>query len=120
MSRSCSAGDWSSPSTLTFEPPDLVTFRCLDIAYAAGRSGGTAPAWLSAANEVAVDAFLAGRIGWSDIARLVEAALECHDGAPADSLESVLDADSRGRSSAMSILTTGRFDLVGPDSHVGA
>lgn len=112
--------DWSSPSTLTFEPPDLVTFRCLDIAYAAGRSGGTAPAWLSAANEVAVDAFLAGRIGWSDIARLVEAALECHDGAPADSLESVLDADSRGRSSAMSILTTGRFDLVGPDSHVGA
>ena len=112
--------DWSSASTLTFEPPDRATFRCLELAYAAGRTGGTAPAWLSAANEVAVDAFLAGRIGWPDIARLVEAALDSHDGATADSLDSVLDADDRGRVSAMGLLATGRFDLVGPDLHVGA
>jgi 1-deoxy-D-xylulose-5-phosphate reductoisomerase len=50
------AMDWSAASTLSFEPPDRATFRCLDLAYAAGRSGRTAPAWLSAANEVAVEA----------------------------------------------------------------
>ena len=53
--------DWSTLGRLDFEAPDLATFRCLALAYAAGRAGGTAPAWLSAANEVAVEAFLAGR-----------------------------------------------------------
>ncbi len=53
--------DWSEPLHLDFEPPDRQSFPCLDLAYTAGRIGGTAPAWLSAANEVAVDAFLAGR-----------------------------------------------------------
>ena len=52
--------DWSRAQTLTFEPPDRSVFRCIDLAYAAGRRGGSAPAWLSAANEVAVDAFLDG------------------------------------------------------------
>ena len=51
-----------TPCTLDFEPPDREAFRCLDLAYEAGRAGGTAPAWLTAANEVAVEAFLAGRI----------------------------------------------------------
>src|SRR5580692_3226736 len=51
--------DWSTPRTLTFEPPDRMVFRCIDLAYEAGRAGGSAPAWLSAANEVAVGAFLA-------------------------------------------------------------
>ncbi|NNE95800.1 MAG: 1-deoxy-D-xylulose-5-phosphate reductoisomerase, partial [Acidimicrobiales bacterium] len=50
--------DWSQDLTLTFEPPDRDAFPCLDLAFAAGRIGGTAPAWLSAANEVAVQAFL--------------------------------------------------------------
>ena len=48
------------PRTLTFEAPDRAVFRCVDLAYAAGRLGGSAPAWLSAANEVAVEAFLDG------------------------------------------------------------
>jgi len=52
--------DWTVLSRLDFETPDRATFRCLDLAYDAGRLGGTAPAWLSAANEVAVDTFLAG------------------------------------------------------------
>ena len=52
--------DWATLGRLDFEPPDRATFRCLDLAYQAGRAGGTAPAWLSAANEVAVEAFLAG------------------------------------------------------------
>ena len=54
------AMDWSKPTTLTFEPPDRDAFRCLELAFEAGRQGGTAPAWLSAVNEVAVDAFLEG------------------------------------------------------------
>ena len=54
--------DWARLARLDFEPPDLATFRCLALAYDAGRAGGTVPAWLNAANEVAVEAFLAGRI----------------------------------------------------------
>ena len=53
--------DWATLGALTFEAPDRTTFVCLDLAYQAGRAGGTAPAALSAANEVAVEAFLAGR-----------------------------------------------------------
>ena len=54
------AMDWTQALTLSFEPPDRDTFRCLDLAYAAGRLGETAPAWVSAANEVVVEAFLSG------------------------------------------------------------
>ncbi len=71
--------DWSTVSTLEFEPPDLATFRCLGLAYQAGRAGGGAPAWLSAANEVAVEAFLAGAIRWDQIAEVCSAALDRHD-----------------------------------------
>jgi 1-deoxy-D-xylulose-5-phosphate reductoisomerase len=70
--------DWTSLHRLDFDLPDRSTFRCLDLAYVAGRLGGNAPAWLSAANEVAVDAFLAGRIRWADIATVVESSLEHH------------------------------------------
>ena len=113
--------DWTEPMSLTFEPPDRSTFRCLDLAYAAGRAGRTAPAWLSAANEIAVDAFLAGRIGWSAIVDLVESSLDLWDHAAADSLAAVLDADERGRIAASRLLDTGRFDLVpGQDPAAGA
>ena len=70
--------DWATLSRLDFEPPDITTFRCLALAFAAGRVGGTAPAWLSAANEEAVDAFLAGRIRWSQIAEICDAVLQQH------------------------------------------
>jgi len=89
--------DWSVLTTLNFEPADRNAFRCLDLAYEAGRRGGTAPAWLSACNEVAVDAFLQGLMPWVGIAEVNEQLLEEHDGAPADSLAAVLDADSRAR-----------------------
>jgi 1-deoxy-D-xylulose-5-phosphate reductoisomerase len=113
--------DWAEPATLTFEPPDRATFACLDLAYAAGRSGETAPAWLSAANEVAVDAFLEGRISWSTIAVLVGAALDRWDGAAADSLDAVLGADRAGRAAASELLSSGRFDLdTAHDSPSGA
>ena len=103
--------DWSTISSLSFEPPDRKTFRCLDLAYAAGRSAKTAPAWLSAANEIAVDAFLAGRIGWAGIADVIDAAMQVWSGDPADSLEAVLQADMQGRQAASELIDSGRFDL---------
>ena len=89
--------DFSKPFALHFEPPDLDTFRCLSLAFAAGRAGETAPAWLSASNEVAVEAFLEGRIGWLDIAAVNDATLQDWDGSVADSVDAVLAADSTAR-----------------------
>jgi 1-deoxy-D-xylulose-5-phosphate reductoisomerase len=91
------AVDWTNLRRLDFEAPDRTTFRCLDLAYAAGRTGGSAPAWLSAANEVAVDAFLAGRISWLQIAEVNDATLQQHDGATLSNVDDVLAADARAR-----------------------
>jgi len=89
--------DWSSLARLDFEPPDRNAFPCLDLAYAAGRAGETAPAALSAGNETAVEAFLAGTIPWIGIAEVNKAVLDAHDGTKADSLEAVLAADMKAR-----------------------
>ncbi|MEZ5380720.1 MAG: 1-deoxy-D-xylulose-5-phosphate reductoisomerase [Microthrixaceae bacterium] len=89
--------DWRVASELTFEPPDRSTFRCLDLAYEAGRMGQTAPAWLSAANEVVVESFLRGGLGWTAIAELNDDALAAWDGTLADSVDAVLEADRRAR-----------------------
>ena len=96
--------DWGDLRRLDFEPPDLDTFRGLGLAYAAGRLGGTGPAWLNAANEVAVEAFLDGRIGWTAIADVLEAVLARHDGAMADSVDAVIDADRQARAVAGTII----------------
>jgi 1-deoxy-D-xylulose-5-phosphate reductoisomerase len=95
--------DWTAVRALTFEPPDLLTFRCLALAYAAGRAGGTAPAALNAANEVAVAAFLDGRIGWPDIAAVVEEVLQAGTG-DADEVDDVLDADRAARARAAAVV----------------
>ena len=92
--------DWTRPLDLRFEPPDRQSFACLDLAYRAGREGGGAPAWLNAANEVAVAAFLDGRLGWLGIPEVVEATLDHYDGARMDSVDDVLDADRRARAFA--------------------
>jgi 1-deoxy-D-xylulose-5-phosphate reductoisomerase len=92
--------DWSAPLTLTFEQPDRAVFACLDLAYQAGRQGGAVPAWLNAANEVAVAAFLAGRLDWLGIAEVVEDTLNACTDDPMDSAEAVLDADRRAREHA--------------------
>ena len=89
--------DWSKAGRLDFEPPDLEAFPCLSLAFEAGRAGGTAPAWLSAANEVAVDAFLDSRLGWADISTVIASTMDEYDGRPADSLSAVLDADAAAR-----------------------
>ena len=67
--------DWTQLGRLEFEPPDLEAFPCLSLAYQAGRLGETAPAWLNAANEVAVAHFLANLIKWTDIADPLDTAL---------------------------------------------
>jgi len=85
--------------TLEFMPPDEQTFRCLALARAAGETGGIAPAVLNAANEVAVAAFLEGRIGFLEIASLVEGALQDVPSGPGDELEAVLSADAAARES---------------------
>ncbi len=89
--------DWSALSRLDFELPDLDAFGCLRLAYAAGRAGETAPAWLNAANEEAVAAFLAGRLRWTQIADVLGAALDLYDGTLAADLETVIDTDQRAR-----------------------
>ena len=96
--------DWSTMARLDFAAPDTATFRCLSLAYAAGRTGGTAPAWLSAANEVAVEAFLDGALGWADIAAVIESAMDAHDGAVPATVEDVLAADAAARQAARTVL----------------
>jgi len=98
--------DWTTLGRLDFEPPDLEAFPCLALAYAAGRAGGTAPAWISAANEVAVEAFLEGQIAWRDIAAVIAATLDRHDGAPATDAAAVIDADLQARRSALEELNS--------------
>ncbi|MGI9601298.1 MAG: 1-deoxy-D-xylulose-5-phosphate reductoisomerase [Acidimicrobiales bacterium] len=96
--------DWAELSRLDFEAPDLATFPCLALAYEAGRMGETAPAWLNAANEEAVAAFLEGQIRWIEIGEVLKEALDSHDGTRADSLDAVLAADRRSRALARSVV----------------
>ena len=96
--------DWASLGRLDFEPPDLAAFRCLALAFEAGREGGTRPAQLSGANEVAVEAFLAGRIRWVDIPAVVEVALGRLEGTNPESIDVVLDADRQARDVATRLI----------------
>lgn len=89
--------DWTSLSRLDFEAPDRATFRCLDLAYFAGRLGGSAPAVLSAANEVVVDAFLSGGLKWADIPVHLEKVLTQHSVFMPTDVDGVLAADAEGR-----------------------
>jgi 1-deoxy-D-xylulose-5-phosphate reductoisomerase len=86
---------------LEFFPPDIETFRLLALAREAGERGGTYPCAFNAANEVAVAAFLEGRIGFLDIAALVEEVLGRVDGAPAADLDELREADRRARELAV-------------------
>ena len=92
--------DWDQLGRLEFETPDLDTFACLALAYRAGRSGGSAPAYLNGANEVAVDAFLNGRIPWRDIAEVIQEALDEYVVVTLATVEDVLEADRCGREMA--------------------
>ncbi|HUV11240.1 MAG TPA: 1-deoxy-D-xylulose-5-phosphate reductoisomerase, partial [Acidimicrobiia bacterium] len=100
--------DWTTLGSLTFEPPDTVAFPCLALAYEAGRSGGGAPAVLSAANEVAVEAFLDRRIPWlaiSDVnGQVLEAASGAGETGNVRDVSDVLEADRAARARAREIV----------------
>ncbi|MFV0308059.1 MAG: 1-deoxy-D-xylulose-5-phosphate reductoisomerase [Desertimonas sp.] len=96
--------DWETLGRLDFEAPDRTTFRMLDLAYAAGRLGATAPVTLSAANEVAVEAFLAGRLPWSRIADVVETVLDRHQPWMPGTVDDVVNADAAARAVASGLV----------------
>ena len=91
---------------LQFERPDLQRFPCLGLAVQAWRSGGTAPAILNAANEVAVQSFLEGRMAFTSIPRVIEDALEHCVVHEADTLRVILEDDALARERAMRCVNT--------------
>ncbi|MGH8766405.1 MAG: 1-deoxy-D-xylulose-5-phosphate reductoisomerase, partial [Burkholderiales bacterium] len=101
--------DLAAIGQLSFEQPDDARFPCLGLAYAALREGGTAPAILNAANEVAVAAFLEGRLRYTAIPQVIEQVLSGVPRAPADTLDTVLEADRLARAAA----TAGIAGLMG-------
>jgi 1-deoxy-D-xylulose-5-phosphate reductoisomerase len=92
--------DWATVSRLDFEQPDRGVFVCLDLAEQAGRAGGLAPAWLNAGNEVAVAAFLDGRVGWAAISEVVADTVDACEQVPVASAGDVIEADRRARDRA--------------------
>ncbi|HET6432278.1 1-deoxy-D-xylulose-5-phosphate reductoisomerase [Dyella sp.] len=96
--------DLAGLAPLQFEPPDLDTFRCLALAFQALRAGGDAPAILNAANEVAVDAFLAGSLPFLGIAELVESVLTELPAQPVVDIRTLVARDLAARTAARRIL----------------
>ncbi len=92
--------DLIKTARLDFEPCDRTRFPCVELAYQALKRGGTAPAILNAANEIAVDKFLNHQLAFNAIAKLIEATLERVTAAPVHSLQDVLDADDAARRTA--------------------
>ncbi|MEY2626962.1 MAG: 1-deoxy-D-xylulose 5-phosphate reductoisomerase [Actinomycetota bacterium] len=92
--------DWAATGRLDFAMPDTATFRCLELAYAAGRAGGTAPAFMSACNEVVVEAFLAGEVKWLQIADTIEAVMDSYSPTTPQTVADILEADRLGRAAA--------------------
>jgi 1-deoxy-D-xylulose-5-phosphate reductoisomerase len=92
--------DLAELGALTFEPVDADTFTCLRLAREAARAGGTAPCTLNAANEVAVHAFLSGRLGFLEIAEVIEETLERLPARIVHSFDVLADADARAREEA--------------------
>jgi 1-deoxy-D-xylulose-5-phosphate reductoisomerase len=96
--------DWSVARTLDFEAPDRTAFPALDLAYAAGRRGGVAPTWLSAANEEAVDAFLHERIPWRSICVVIEEVVAAAPNSSPSTVSDVLEADATARDLARRVI----------------
>ncbi len=89
--------DLAAVGSLTFEPVDVDAFPCLRLAREAAAAGGTAPCVLNASNEIAVHAFLAGRIGFTAIAEVIEAALDALGSQPVRAFETLFEVDRRAR-----------------------
>ncbi len=96
--------DLFAVARLDFEAPDFSRFPCLRLAYEAIEAGGTCPAILNAANEVAVQAFLDRRLGFGAIPDVIEATLGHVSSSPADTLTAILDDDTAAREQAMQLI----------------
>ncbi|MFY2765267.1 1-deoxy-D-xylulose-5-phosphate reductoisomerase [Arenimonas sp. MALMAid1274] len=96
--------DLTELARFDFEPPDRAAFPCLDLAYRALEAGGSAPAVLNAANEIAVSAFLQGQLGFLGIPDLIRACLDAHPGGPAGDLDQLMQTDADTRRAAESLL----------------
>jgi 1-deoxy-D-xylulose-5-phosphate reductoisomerase len=96
--------DFRQDLELTFEAPDPKAFPAIALAYEASRLGGAAPAWLSAANEVAVAAFLADEISWCDIVDVVARVMDVYEPDPLESLQDLVASDATARARAHGIL----------------
>jgi 1-deoxy-D-xylulose-5-phosphate reductoisomerase len=96
--------DLSEVGTLSFEKPDTSRFRCLDLALAASKIGESMPAVLSGANEIAVNAFLEGNIGFLEIPQIIEKTMEKHEIFPINSIDQAIEADQWAQLQAQEIL----------------
>lgn len=96
--------DWFDLKPLTFEPPDYERFPLLKMAFAAGEAGGTFPAALNAANEVAVGAFLDGKISFVSIYQVVLRVMDSHRAVSSPELEDILEADRTARREALNLI----------------
>ena len=94
---------FSMASKLTFEKPDRKTFKCIDLAYRASEQGGTFPAMMNGANEILVERFLKGEIGFTDIPEGIERLLEKHNSLVNPTLEEIVEADREARRLAQEI-----------------
>lgn len=101
--------------SLSFHAPDLERFPCLRLCYESIEVGGTAPAVLNAANEVAVDAFLEGHIGFTQIPQIVESTLDAHDRQCGATLEEIYEADRWGRRRAEKLAVKLGADDIAPE-----
>ena len=99
--------DFTKLATLKFQAPDIKRFPALELAYKAGRTGGTMPAVLNAANEIAVQYFLGGKIGFTLIPRLVEQVMNRHDTISEPNLEEILSVDKWARILTEDIINRG-------------
>ncbi len=104
LSTPFGAVDWTATRQLNFEAPDHAAFPALGLAYAAGRRGGVTPTWLSAANEVAVDAFLTGRIPWVAITDVIAEVVATAPDAMPGTVADVLEADAAARDHARHVI----------------
>jgi len=106
MSNGLTPLDLEKVGTLSFEKPDMKRFKCLDLALKAATKGGSMPAVLNGANEIAVDAFLKGTIGFLDIPDLIEKTMGAHTHSPVETIEAVMATDRWARETARGWLSS--------------
>jgi 1-deoxy-D-xylulose-5-phosphate reductoisomerase len=112
--------DWAAAAQWTFDPPDYEKFPLLKLAYKAQEEGGSATCTLNAADEIAVEAFLAGAIGFTDIAAIVSETLQSVGSVSPRSVGEVLEIDRKSREVARRLIRAGRRERITTEAALGA